>query len=84
MHKYLVTSTTTATPWIPPVLKFFFIKIPNTAAHSLHIPSLNVTLAPALNIIIAIKFVSLPPIQYALEKLSLGYPKTHHVNCHCH
>ena len=60
----------TALPWLQPVLKFFFMKYLKIAARGLHIPSLYGTLAPVLNIIAAIKFGYLPPIQFALEKLS--------------
>ena len=74
MHKYLVTSTMTVLPWIHPVLKFFFMNALEIATNGLRMPSLDGTLSPVLNIIFAIKFGYLPPIQFELEKLSLGFP----------
>ena len=72
MHKYLVNSTMTALPQIHPVLKLFFTNIPKIASHVIHMLSLGGTFDPVLDIIVAIKFVSPPPIQFALEKLYLG------------
>ena len=74
MQNYLVTSNMTALPWIHPLLKLFFMNIPKIAAHVLHMPSLDGTLDPVLDIIIAITFVYPTPIQFALDKMNLGLP----------
>ena len=74
MHKYLITSTITALPWLYWVLKFFLMDVLKIAVHGLHMPSLDGTLAPVLNIIVAIKFESLQLIKFALDNLSLGFP----------
>ena len=75
MQNYLVTSNMTALPWIHPLLKLFLMNIPKIADHVPHMPSLDGTLEPVLNIIIAIKFVSPTPIQFTLDKLYLVLPK---------
>ena len=49
----------------PPESKFFFTSVLNIVAHGLHMTSLDGTLYPVLNIIIAIKFGYLPPIKSA-------------------
>ena len=43
MHKYLVTSSMNALPWIHLVLKFFSMNVPKIAAHGLHMISLDGT-----------------------------------------
>ena len=40
MHKYLVTSSMTALPWLHLVLKFFFVNIPKIADRGL-VPSVS-------------------------------------------
>ena len=74
MHKYLVTSYVTVIPWLCPVLKFFFMNIQKIAARGIHMPSLYGASTSVLNIIGAIKFEYLSPIQLLLKNISLGYP----------
>ena len=62
MQNYLVTSTITALPWIHLLLKFFFVNVPNIAAHGLHMTSPDGISSPVLKIIIAVKFGYLPQI----------------------
>ena len=73
MHKYLVTSTMNKLAWINSVLKFFFLNFLKIAVRGLHLNSMDGTTGPILNIIISIKFGSLPPIQFALDKMSLDF-----------
>ena len=75
MHKYLVTSTTSTPPRLHLASKLLFTSMLEIVAHGLHVTSPHGTLALALNIIVAMKFGSLPQIQFTLDKLSLGIPK---------
>ena len=74
MYKYLVTSTMNALPCLHPVLKIFFVNFPNIAARGIHMTSLDGTSDPVLNIIVAIIFGYLPPIQFTLEKNVSWFP----------
>ena len=65
----------TTLPWLHLLLKFFFVNVLNIAACGLHMLSMDGKADPVLNIIVATKFVSLPPIKFALDKISIGFPE---------
>ena len=69
----MVTSNTNTLPWLDPASKFSFMSVKKIASQIIHMPYPDVSLYLVLNIIFAIKFGYLPLIQFALEKLSLGY-----------
>ena len=73
MQNYLVTLTMIAPPWLNPVLQFFFMNVPKIASCVIHMFPLDGTLAPVLNIIIDIKCISLPTIQFELDRMYLGF-----------
>ena len=74
MHKYLLTSTMTSLPWLHPVLNFFFMNIPKIAARVLHVPSLDVTSAPVLNIIVSIKYGYVPTNSAPIGQTASWFP----------
>ena len=57
----------------------FVTNVLKITTSGLHLPSLDGIVSPVLNIIVAIKFGSLPPIQFALEKMSLSFPTCRYI-----